>query len=158
MHLAAFRGDSFPDGAVVILEETVEDTVDTGGRGSDIDKANQLSRFYGDIAGLLRYQYVRAEDGGIVDIVIIAFALELDIGWGEGFLAPEAIESRELGVLEAGDIDTLVEFESSGYRLAHDDIAAAQAEFEEEVVPGDFARSLVAAGRRALSLGAAGRG
>ena len=158
MHLAALRADSFPYGTVVILEEAVKDAVDAGGRGSDIDKANQLSRFYSDVAGLLRYQDVRAEYGGVVNIVIVAFALELNIGGGKGFLTPEAVESRELGILEAGDIDTLLEFESCGNRLAHNDIAAAEAEFEEELIPGDFTRRKGAAGRGALRLGTAGRG
>ena len=126
MDLIRFRSNTLADGAVVFLEETVENAVRPAGRSPDIDQAHQFGGIDGDVAGLLRDQHVAAQDGGVVDHVVVALALEVDGGRRKDFLAPETIECRELRILETRDVDALVELERSGDGLAHHDIGATE--------------------------------
>ena len=126
MDLIRFRSNTLADGAVVFLEETVEDTVRTAGRSPDIDQAYQFGGIDGDVAGLLRDQNVAAQDGSVVDHVVVALALEVDGGRRKDFLAPETIECRELRILETRDVDALVELECSSDWLTYYDIGATE--------------------------------
>ena len=74
-----------------------------------VDEAHKLGRVDGNLSGLLGNEGPAAEHGGVVDAVAHALAVELDIGWSLHFLAPESVESRELGVFESAYVDTVVE-------------------------------------------------
>ena len=128
------RLDLFPYGPVLILEETVEDAVGNAVPHPDIDQTDKFGRFYCHRAGLLRYESVSPEHCRVVDLVIKALTLEFDIGRRICFLAPEAIERRESGILEAGNIHSLVQLESGRDRLAYHNLAAVYGEFKEYVV------------------------
>ena len=125
MDLVGLRGHTLADGAIVFLEEAVEDAVGAAGRGPDIDQAYKFGRIYRDVTDLLRDQHVATQDGGIVDHVVVALALEVDGGRRKDFLAPETVESRKLSILETGDIDALVKLQRSCDRFTYDDIGAA---------------------------------
>ncbi len=59
---------------------------------SDVHEAVQLGWFDGQGTGLLRYELVFADDGGVVDFAVYVLALEFDIARSLNFLAPEAVE------------------------------------------------------------------
>ena len=130
-------GDPLAYGLVVVLEEGIEDAAGRRTRGEDIDQAHQFGSVNPDLSGALGHEVPAAEHGGVVDLVADVLPAELDVGRRLDFLAPEPVEIRELGILEARDVDPLVELEGSRERLAHHHVALAERQAQEQVVRGD---------------------
>ena len=112
-------GHPLADCPVLILEETVEDAVGCAPTDPDIDQADQFGRVDRDGSRLLGNKDIRPQHSGVVDLVVKTLAFELNVGRRIGLLTPETIESRELRVLEASDIHSLVELQGSRQRLTY---------------------------------------
>ena len=126
-------GHPLADPADIVLEEPVKNTVGTA-LYPDIDQADQFGRIDGDLTGLLRDQHPATEHGTVVNLVADDFPAEIDIGRRFYLLAPEPVESRELGIFETRDIDPLVELQGCRDRLTKDDIIPAEGQPHEQVV------------------------
>ena len=129
------------DLADIVLKEAVKDAVGAA-LDPDVDQAYQFRRIDLQGAGLLGNQHPAAQDGAVVDFIAEHFPVETDVGRGLHLLAPEAVEGRETGIFESGDVHPLVEFQRSGDRLADDDVVAAEGQAHEQVIVGDIARRL----------------
>ena len=123
-HLVRRGRDAFAEGLVVVLEEDIQRV---GGTqfAADIHQADHFGRFDDERACLLRDNYVTADEGRVVNLVVHALAVELDVGGRLHFLAPEAVEGGQFHILEAGDIHPLIQFQRSGDRLAQHHIRLA---------------------------------
>ena len=130
--------NSLPDSGIPIVEEVVE-YAPRARAGTDADKAYEFGRIDPEVSCLLGYDYIAADDGSVVDLVIVGFPLELDVRRGGSLLAPEPVERGETGVLEAGDVDPLVELKSCRKRLSDNGFAAAEIESHEQVSGGNVA-------------------
>ena len=118
---------------IVVLEEIVEDGAGPRPCRPDIHEADDLGRVDGQGASLLRDEDPAAEEGGVVHLVAHLFALEFDALRGIHLLAPETVELRELGILEARQVRPLVDLEGGGDGLAHDGLPFAQAQPHEDL-------------------------
>ena len=133
---------------IVILEEIVEDAPRGLPPSPDIDQTDEFRRTYPYLPRLLRDERPAAEHGGIIYLVVEIFPAELDVRRRLQLLAPEAVEIRESGILEAGDVHPLIELESGRDRLPHHQRALAEGKPEEQVLRRDAPRSRSSAARR----------
>ena len=115
-----FRGtDALPDGAVIILEEAVEDAPGALGRLPDIYEADKFGRLYNHVTLLLRNEVPGAEHRRIEDFSADTFPSELYVVRALGNIAPETVEPREFRIFETRHIYPLIEFEHGLDALSH---------------------------------------
>ena len=82
------------------------------------------------MSALLRNEHIFTYHRSVVYAVVHILAYELYIPLRRQVLTPEAVEGREAGVVEAGYIHPLVEFQRCSDRLAHNGARLAQMESE----------------------------
>ena len=111
MHRDRIRGQTLAYTLIVVLEKFVKNR--PGGRSvhPDIDHADHLRRVDDDVARLLRNESPASYQRNIVYFPVNAFSMEFQICRSLGLLTPEAVESRELDILETYEIHPLVKFE-----------------------------------------------
>ena len=129
VHSHGRRGYALAHGSVAVVEERVENAAAPGG-GAHVDAAHQFRRVYGQMSALLRNEHIFTYHRSVVYAVVHILADELYIPLRRQVLTPEAVEGREAGVVEAGYIHPLVEFQRCSDRLAHNGARLAQVESE----------------------------
>ena len=77
--------------------------------------------------------------------------MEFDLARSSIHLTPEAVERRQAEVFVTGDIHSLIEFDGSGKRLAHHNVAAADIQPEEQILSRDCICVLLRGRRRCAS-------
>ena len=138
-------------GAIFILEEAVEDAAAGSAPVPYVHKANEFGRVDGDLSGLLGDERPAAENCCVVDAVSHVLPVEFYVLRGLHLLAPEACESREAGVFESGDVDSVIELERCADGLSHHRFGLADGKAHEDVFSAGGVCAAGVAGR-ALTL------
>ena len=124
---------ALPDGGILGAEEIVEDGARSGAAALLVHQAHDLGRLDGLVTVLLGNEHPPAQHGAVVHRSVHLLPLELNVGRGIHLLAPETVEGREAGVLEAHQVGPVVDFEGGGDGLSQHHGIAAEGEPHKDV-------------------------